>query len=1031
MRKRAMSRSVKPIGYLLACLVALLSASAPASSRMRDGDRATRAVAATPAVVFSFPVPGNRVSGLGWGDGSLWLLDVDDKVYRMSPNGLVQSTFTITTGATDLAWDGSSLWINDAPGWQVYQLDASGQISDTLNVGYWPGSGLEWAENYLYVGDYNSGDIHKHDRAGQHLLSWQADFFGHPTGITYDGNGLWIGDSCEGYNNLYHYSLLGTLLDVVDLDAVGIPCDQRQRMRGLAWDGEYLWYTADNLFTVYKLDLSPPPPPEPTSITPANAKANAGNVPVVIGGADFRPPATARLADVELLNVTVETSNTIRAVVPVSGLSQGIYDLIVTSEGQSGTLTNAFTVKPASIPPSPPDQSWKPFGLAEQHGTANGVGAITVDPHNSDIVYASDANGSTGDNIHKTVDKGKTWQVIRDDSAAQIAVHPNDSNTIYVAPGHGDFSLYKTADGGTNWTATGCCPGYSYINAVLIDRTSPSTVYAGLSRVATNAPGVYRSLDGGAHWSQLLDEVNTISVVLDPHNPRVIYATAYDTYDSPSNIPTNPGGVYKSADWGVHWTRVFTHTVVNALAIDPQNSQVLYAATEGSGIFKSADGGASWARANTGLPELIVRALAIDPSNPRVLYAGLWEQGVFRSLDAGLSWNPINTGLGDLHIQTLALDPSKPYIMYAGTKTKGIYQWVGPPPPAAGTTYAHVVDAAGHPVIGAQIYRNGAPVRDARTGSAQTDIAGNLVVSGAKPGDTLVATLLQEQRSTRRLAHNGWAYRVHTTNLAIQPNGGVAAGQIAASGAQTLTVRLDHPLVLFNLVVSIEWDADIAYTAEISRAMQRASNYLFDMTDGQMAFGQVAIVDRGQHWANADIQIAATNIVRPHAFVGGLTADDTSHVIRVGRAWNGNSGNQGPWDQPDGFRTLGHEFGHYALYLYDEYFGYIRDKNGNIIRESPASCIGPQNRNRATDATNVSVMDYHYASTELAMRGVAGRWSSGCEATAQWQLNHESDWETLTRKYADSVQPARWRFITPVDRAERDDDAAARAGLRP
>jgi hypothetical protein len=136
----------------------------------------------------------------------------------------------------------------------------------------------------------------------------------------------------------------------------------------------------------------------------------------------------------------------------------------------------------------------------------------------------------------------------------------------------------------------------------------------------------------------------------------------------------------------------------------------------------------------------------------------------------------------------------------------------------------------------------------------------------------------------------------------------------------------------------------------------------------------------------------------------------------VGRFWDGNSGNQGAWNETDGFRTLAHEFGHYALHLYDEYFAYVFDQNGDLVDEVPTYCTGPQNRNPANDATNASVMDYQYTTSELSARNVPGLWSPWCEQTAQWQLNGESPWETLIRQYADFLSPSRWQFTTPIGR---------------
>ena len=70
--------------------------------------------------------------------------------------------------------------------------------------------------------------------------------------------------------------------------------------------------------------------------------------------------------------------------------------------------------------------------------------------------------------------------------------------------------------------------------------------------------------------------------------------------------------------------------------------------------------------------------------------------------------------------------------------------------------------------------------------------------------------------------------------------------------------------------------------------------------NGQMALGWVSIYDQAKYWADADVQISTKNIVRPHAYVGGITSTDKAHVIRIGRGWDGYSGSQGDWDQPDG-----------------------------------------------------------------------------------------------------------------------------------
>ena len=191
-----------------------------------------------------------------------------------------------------------------------------------------------------------------------------------------------------------------------------------------------------------------------------------------------------------------------------------------------------------------------------------------------------------------------------------------------------------------------------------------------------------------------------------------------------------------------------------------------------------------------------------------------------------------------------------------------------------------------------------------------------------------------------------------------------------------------------------------------------------------MAFGNVEIYADAQHWADADIQVSTKNIVRPHAYVGGLLEEDTAHIIRIGRGWDGQTGNSGAWDQPEGYRTLIHEFGHYALYLYDEYVAYEFDENGNVLGEVPAVC--PVSSEDAIDpeAVRASAMYDGYRATEFSAFEVPGLWSDACRETLQFQYTQQSAWETIVAAYADPLADPdrnppllpRWQVISPMER---------------
>jgi len=327
--------------------------------------------------------------------------------------------------------------------------------------------------------------------------------------------------------------------------------------------------------------------------------------------------------------------------------------------------------------------------------------------------------------------------------------------------------------------------------------------------------------------------------------------------------------------------------------------------------------------------------------------------------------------------------------------------------------YIKVVDDNNAAVADAHVYANGKHV-------GQANRAGLVAVDAPiAVGTPLIAFATQYEQPTGRDNHDGWSYRVVTFNHDWVGEEFVVNEVASAEGKQTLTLRRDGPLILFNLVIAIEWDATDAYLTEIEEAMRYGSDYLYDVSNGQMAFGEVTIYDNakvgnGEFWDSADIKISTRNIVRPYAYISQILSDNPNTVIHLGRQWDGFSGSRGPWDAPFGYRTIVHEFMHYAVHLYDEYISLVYDGNGNITGQIKAHCIGPENENHHTDDINVSMMDRHYHASEMSAYSVPRGWSENCEETEQYQRNGGSAWDTFYEKYSDTQTPARWNIITPM-----------------
>ncbi len=223
-------------------------------------------------------------------------------------------------------------------------------------------------------------------------------------------------------------------------------------------------------------------------------------------------------------------------------------------------------------------------------------------------------------------------------------------------------------------------------------------------------------------------------------------------------------------------------------------------------------------------------------------------------------------------------------------------------------------------------------------------------------------------------------------------------------GVQKLIVSPENPFMLFNLDVSLEWDArnDPAYLSNLEQDLRRASEILYDLSDGQAALGDVQIHQAKEGWNDADIVIYASNSIRPNANLGGIvtqgitetaTSPPTANAyipgqIRIGATWNrfGNTNGTLGEDWP---RVLAHEMGHYMFYLLDNYLG--RDKSTGVLIET--DCQG-------------SAMTDPYAYSEFLGDG-AEAWDNpklGCEDTLANTTTGRSDWGTI-KTYFTNIDP--------------------------
>src|SRR6185437_12939485 len=288
-----------------------------------------------------------------------------------------------------------------------------------------------------------------------------------------------------------------------------------------------------------------------------------------------------------------------------------------------------------------------------------------------------------------------------------VAEVPGEPEVMYVGTASG--GVFKSANAGVSWT-----PVFDHadgamlsIGAVAVAPSNPSILWVGTGEVDNRQSsswgnGIYKSLDGGATWHAmgLADSRHIAKILIDPHDANTVYVAALGhLWGSNSER-----GVYKTIDGGAHWVQVLKvneNTGATDLATSPANPNLIFAAMyqrqrrgwgfngggPGSGLYRSSDGGATWTELSHGLPagDKGRIGVAVFPGDPRIVYAIIeadpagggrggrggpapaLKGGVFRSTDEGQTWehmsglNPRPSYYSRIYVDPR--DPDRVYIM--------------------------------------------------------------------------------------------------------------------------------------------------------------------------------------------------------------------------------------------------------------------------------------------------------------------------------------------------------------------------------
>jgi photosystem II stability/assembly factor-like uncharacterized protein len=321
------------------------------------------------------------------------------------------------------------------------------------------------------------------------------------------------------------------------------------------------------------------------------------------------------------------------------------------------------------------------------------VVAVAGVPGDATTFYFGGVNGG----IWKTTDAGTVWTPIFDGqpigSIGALAVAPSDSKVIYAGTGESDIrsdlssgnGIYKSSDGGSTWTHLGL-DDTRQVSRIVVDPQNPDVVYVGALGHAygpNEQRGVYKSVDGGAHWSKVLDtgrEVGISDLAICSGNPQILFAGAWNSHRPPwstyAPIDGPGGGLYRSQDAGKTWSRLNGNGLPDGdwgrigldVAPDGKRAYALIQAKK-AGLYRSDDGGTTWVLENSD-PRLTSRAwyfsgITIDPHNADVLY--MPNVALYRSEDGGKTISIVRGAPGGDDYHQLWIDPRNSSSMILGT----------------------------------------------------------------------------------------------------------------------------------------------------------------------------------------------------------------------------------------------------------------------------------------------------------------------------------------------------------------------------
>jgi len=322
---------------------------------------------------------------------------------------------------------------------------------------------------------------------------------------------------------------------------------------------------------------------------------------------------------------------------------------------------------------------WVPIGPVpgEAFGGIGRVTQLATHPTNGNILLAAAAGGG----VWRSDNAGLTWRPLMELqptlTMGAVAFAWSNPQVVYAASGEdadgfgpawGGVGVYRSSDGGAHWTIGTSVPS-TLFSAIVVHPNDPNTIYV------AGDQGLHKSIDGGVTWvtnpgqTSLLDAQIT-DVVIAHDDPDRLY------------VGVRSDGVYETTSGGVQVgaTPAFTRLdgpnqlpsggaagwiklVIGRTGANGSDCVVAKLGANGSRIFRTQDGGTTWTELASNVAAVSFdewcSVIAVDPTDENVMYAGN-NNGLMRTTNGGVAsadWTSISSGI-HADQQDLVFDPT-------------------------------------------------------------------------------------------------------------------------------------------------------------------------------------------------------------------------------------------------------------------------------------------------------------------------------------------------------------------------------------